>query len=235
MKVKSFALAGLAGTMILSGAATAAFTGIKAEEYVGDGWVANGYDTTALKTWRIYANFDGAGDDGVLSAYGISGVPMSWYVNPPSTYSNSPVGLDSLTAPQDLTFLGIWENQWDTYVTIGTDDANLDATSTSPGFATETNSLAANWTTENGGWFVTPDDGQSIAVEKPSGGLGVLLAQITLNYSGDPIYGGGTLNLLLRDNSEVEGLGFELGVLPTPGALALLGLAGLASGRRRRH
>jgi MYXO-CTERM domain-containing protein len=227
MKVKPFALAGLAGTMILTGAASAAFTGIKKELYVGEGWVENGY--AGLVTYRIYANFDGMDDDGVLSVFGVAGLPMNMY-STDGLFSNSPVGLDSLTAPQDLRFLGIWQNQWDTYVTIGTDNAQGDATTTSPGFAAETNSLASDWTTENGGWFVTPDDAQSIAVEKPSGGLGVLLAQITL-AEGQHV--NGFINLLLRDGTERHQL--EIMPMPTPGALALLGLAGLAGGRRRRH
>jgi hypothetical protein len=225
MKVKPFALAG-AGALVLAGSATAAFTGLKCEVYVGDDWVDNGYDTTALVTYRLWANFDSP-DDGVLSVFGITGVPMSAN-STDGAFSNSPVGLDSLTAPQDLRFLGIFENQWDTYVTINNDTATGDATGTSPGFATETNSLASDWGTENAAWFVTPDDPQFRAREKPDGGLGVMLAQFTV-AAGTGIFG--EINLLLGDSTEVRGLIFAT---PAPGALALLGLAGLAGTRRRR-
>ena len=63
---------------------------------------------------------------------------------------------------------------------------------------------------------------------KPDGGLGVMLAQFTV-ATGDAIFG--EINLLLGDSTEVRGLIFAT---PAPGALALLGLAGLAGTRRRR-
>ena len=227
--MKNVTLVAVGAIGVMAGAATAAFTGLKLETWVGDGWLDNGYRDTGLSTIRLWANFDGEGDDGVLAEFGIDGVPLSvnsWN----GLFSNSQAGLDSLTAPQDLRFAGIWENQWDTYVTINAESADGDATGLSPGFAEETNSLASNWVTENAGWFVTPDDEQSRAREKPDGGLGVLLAQFSVENqggpSGDVFF---TLNLLLRDGTQLEGLG-----IPAPGALALLGLAGLA-GRRRRE
>ena len=144
-------------------------------------------------------------------------------------FSNARKGLDSLTAPSDLRFLGIWENQWDTYVTINAESANGDGTRLGPGFADETNSLASNWVSENTGWHVQPDDEQGLAREKPDGGLGVFLAQFSVEMQHGPspdVFG--TISLLLWDRTRVKHL-----VFPAPGALALLGLAGLAGGRRR--
>jgi MYXO-CTERM domain-containing protein len=228
MNAKAFALAGTAGSFVVAGAATAAFTGLKIETYVGSDWVDNGYDTTALVTYRLYADFDGGDEDGVLSIFGVTGAPMD-VVSPDGVFSNSPVGLDALTAPQDLRFLGIFENQWDTYVTINLDTATGDATGTSPGFATETNSLASDWSTQNAAWFVTPDDAQSQAVDNR-----VLLAQFTHAAGAGPSGGpSGTVNVLLLDGTELQGVAFG-GATPAPGALALLGLAGLAGTRRRR-
>ncbi len=227
MKQKAFALAGLAGMGIVAGSAAAAFTGVSIESYVGEGWVENGY--AGLSTYRLYANFDGGGDDGVLSAFGIGGLPASvnsWN----GLFSNPAEGLDSLTAPQDLRFLDIWENQWDTYVTIGLDTATDDATGLSPGFADATNNLASNWVNENVGWFVTPDDPQSISVDGR-----VLLAQFSVDSQGDgelpDVYG--IVNVLLREGGQIEGIEYSTGI-PAPGALALLGLAGLVGSRRRR-
>ncbi len=174
-------------------------------------------------TYRLGANFDGFGDDGVLSVFGIDGLPMSAN-STDGLFHNSPVGLDSLTAPQDLRFRGIWENQWDTYVTIGTDTGNgEDHTVTSPGFATETNGLASNWVTENAGWFVTPDDRQSRGLPP------LQLAQFTV-AAGQEVFG--TINLLLRDGQQLEGLRFAT---PAPGALAVLVLAQIVGPRRRRR
>ncbi len=227
--MKNVTLVAVGTIGVMAGAATAAFTGLKLERWVGDGWLDNGYGDTGLITFRVWANFDGEGDDGVLAVFGIDGVPMSAN-SPDGLFSNSQPGLDSLTAPQDLRFLDIWENQWDTYVTINAESADGDATGLSPGFGDATNNLASNWSTENAGWFVTPDDEQSRAREKPNGGLGVLLGQFSVENQGGP--SGDvflTLNLLLRDGSQLEGLAF-----PAPGALALLVPACL-TGRRRRE
>ena len=89
--------------------------------------------------------------------------------------------------------------------------------------------IAAMTVLEKAGWFVTPDDDQSRAREKPDGGLGVLLAQFTVGID-EGVFG--TMNLLLRDGQQLEGLAYAS---PAPGALALLGLAGLAGTRRRRR
>ncbi len=227
MKLVTLVAVGTIGVM--AGAATAAFTGLKLETWVGEGWLENGYGETGLVTYRLWANFDGEGDDGVLSVYSMTGVPMSansWN----GFFSNAPAGLNRMTAPRDLRSKGIWENQWDTYVTINAESANGDGTRLTPGFADETNSLASNWVTENALWHVEPDDEQGLAREKPDGGLGVLLAQFSVGMQNGPsldVFG--TINLLLWDRTRAKHL-----VFPAPGALALLGLAGLA-GRRRRE
>ena len=116
---------------VMASAAAAAFTGVKLETWVGEGWVENGYRDTGLITFRLWANFDGEGDDGVLQVAGLHGLPISansWN----GLFSNAPVGLDSLTAPRDFRSEGIWENQWDTYVTINAESAEGDATGLGP-------------------------------------------------------------------------------------------------------
>lgn len=227
MNVKPFALAGIGGSLAVAGAASAAFTGLSLEAFVGDGWNDNGYGATGLTTWRLYANFDGAGpDDGVISVFGIGGVPLS-VSSPTGLFHNDPLG--GLTAPLDLRPAGLWGNQWDTYVTINQFDTNAgDATTTSPGFDTATNNLGSDWVTENGGWFVTPDDEQSKAVDGRVG-----LAQFSVAGLGPGDSPSGVVNLLLRDGNQPEQIVFP--ATPAPGALALLGLAGLAGSRRRRR
>ena len=116
-------------------------------------------------------------------------------------------------------------NQWDTYVTIDTDQGDVDATALSPGFDAEVGSLTGDFITENAAYYVTPADyPQGLA----DGGM-VLIAQLTV---AEGVEVGGKLNLLLGDGSEFFGELFGT-MVPAPGALALLGLAGLA-GRRRR-
>ena len=58
MTAKSLALTGTVGALAIAGSATAAFTGLKCEVFVGDGWVENGY--SGLVAYRLFANFDGA-------------------------------------------------------------------------------------------------------------------------------------------------------------------------------
>ncbi len=152
--MKSVSLVAVGAIGVMAGAATAAFTGLDLVTHVGTGWLENGYGDTGLVTYRLWATFDGKDDDGVIAAFGSPGAPMSansWN----GLFSNSPAGLDSLTAPVDLTGAGIWTNQWDTYVTINAESRFEDATGVTAGFSEETNSLASNWVTEDAGWFVT--------------------------------------------------------------------------------
>ena len=227
MKVKSFALAGV-GTMLITGVASAAFTGIATELYVGDGWMDNGYGATGLETYRVYADFDGMdAEDGVLSVFGVAGPAMSM-TSGDGFFHNDPLG--GLTAPLDLRGAGLWGNQWDTYVTINATDDTV-VVGLSPGFAAETNSLASDWSTENAGWFVTPDDDWGKATWSTEHPGRVMLAQFSV-AAGAGIEG--TISILDRATStEIRGLRVT-SATPTPGALALLGLAGLAGRRRRR-
>ena len=85
--------------------------------------------------------------------------------------------------------------------------------------------------TANGSWFVTPADAQGEEVN-----LMVLIGQFTvIGGSGD-----GAADLtgqISIQGKDADGNTFqELGVtwVPAPGALALLGFAGLAGRRRRR-
>ena len=211
----------LASTMVFAVAANAGFTGLTIEEYVGDGWVDNGY--VGLTTWRLYANFDDPAD-GVLAVNGSSAGAM-WMESEDGMFHNDGT-FDSLTAPEDYTGspFFFWANQWDTYVTIDTDTSDGDATALSPGFDGEVGGLVGDFYTENAAWYVTPDD----APQGLADGGKVLLAQLVV---AEGLNVKGQLNLLFYDGSEAMGLTFDS--IPAPGALALLGLAGLVSRRRR--
>jgi hypothetical protein len=198
---------------------------LKSEPYLGDGWVEHGYDTSELVTWRLWANFDDP-TDAVIAVYGISYVPLRTR-STDGLFHNSGGGLDRLTAPEDLRHLGIWENQWDTYVTLNAEEAEGNELILSLDFGDETDYLVRDWESENAGWYVTPGTPQSFARPKPGGGLGVLLAQFTVAAGERPF---GTINLLL-DDGQVEQL--EWGLTPTPGAMALIGLAAARGARRR--
>ena len=224
--MKATVLTALAGSMVVAGAANAALLQVVAEEYVGDGWVANGYE--GLVTYRIYAEFSGEAGDGVVAIFGNADSPLSWQ-STNGTFYNASI-LNSLTAPQDAT-PSIWLNQWDTYVTVGVDDADGDATSLSPGFSAEVNALASNFSATNAAYFITPDEMQGM----PDANGRVLIGQLTL-FEGDSFIFGSALGtgsqLGLQDYNGTQYL--NVPIIPGPGALALLGLAGLAGTRRRR-
>ncbi len=208
-------LTAFAGTLIFAAAANAGYTGLSVEDYVGDGWVGGGY--AGLTTYRVFANFDSE-DDAVIAVNGSPLGAMEFHSTDGAFY-NAAI-LDSLSAPQDAT-PAIWLNQWDTYVTVDTDTATGDATALSPGFDGEVGGLTGDFSTVNAAYYITPADfPQGLA-----DGYKVMIAQLTV-AEGENVFG--YVNLQFGDASSAYEQYF-----PTPGALALLGLAGLV-GRRRR-
>ncbi len=218
------AVAGLA----VSGAAQATFTG---------------YSVTAttvgsLTKYQLFGNFSGATDT-VLNAFhfnktvgGGSGV---FHHN------------DALTGGVDSTVAGTWNPQFvtvpgafDSYVCIGGGEgfASGNSTNADPDFGTAGFNVAqmpfigAPGNTTNGpGWFNSnPPNLQG----RVAGGV-VRLGQFILGATDAPV----TLFLKVGYNNGVAGAPVEFGQgtftlgVPAPGAIALLGLAGL-TGRRRR-
>jgi hypothetical protein len=104
--------------------AAASVVGARIEPHVRGAWVANGYPVDELDTYRLYVEFDDESD--ILFAVLGSGDEIV-ITSSDGTFWNTPVA-DDVSAPLDLTGVGFWENQWDTYVTIGTDCAEGDAT-----------------------------------------------------------------------------------------------------------
>jgi MYXO-CTERM domain-containing protein len=128
-------------------------------------------------------------------------------------------------------------NAWDTYVTINSLPSS-NGVSLSPGFDVETGNLSASESpvfSSNCAWFITPDNtaGRAVAsapgqANAPVGTFRVLLAQITVTQ--------GTPNIFATALLNVNGVDIPINLSltpPAPGALALLGIAGLV-GRRRR-
>ena len=116
----------------------------------------------------------------------------------------------------------------DSYFTIG----GQTDTSFSPGFLAD--NTGADGSVVNGSSFTWENNGGYFDSDPGSGafdsGSGILVAQLTV-ASGEDITFGGTASY----NSEAGDLtfaSFSVTTVPAPGALALLGLAGL--GRRRR-
>ena len=224
--MKTIGFVGAASTLIATAAATASPVQGVTIESLGD----MGYG----ETYRMYVDMDagtridaifgnGQGDLSIAAADG-----MSFYQNglggPTSTSINS-------------AFFPLAPSlEWDSYVTIGALYANG-----SPFAENKLLDIGIDWTSFNGGgsiesnngsWFVTPADVQG----EELGGR-VLIGQFTVVGGSGNGYADlvGMINIQGKD---ADGSTFqEYGVtwaVPAPGALALLGVAGLAGRRRRR-
>ncbi|MCH2133150.1 MAG: hypothetical protein MK116_05305 [Phycisphaerales bacterium] len=223
MKATSL-FAGAIGGLILASTATASPLQSMDMELVHSGAEGNSY--------RLYAYIDtGARIDAV---YGNSVADLN--ISPGaglSFYQNS-AGGNTSQAINSAFFQFVPAMEWDSYVSIGALYQNGD-----PFGGNNLNDIGIDWTnfaaglglvTDNGSWFVTPEDPQG----EELGGR-VFLGQFTV--AGGSGVGAedvvGSVNLQGKDADgntwSVTGATW----VPAPGALALLGLAGLA-GRRRR-
>ena len=261
--VKTFSLLAGAGSLLLAGTAMgqgapADFVGIEIVDFTDffmnehpNANVQAAYAGAGLNTWRVYATFTGAAQ---VHAHGGKAVAGAF------AYSNSSDGafynvIDSghhgdthyniaPTAPQ----IGSNANHaFDTFGTIGA-FVNPGATAlyaNESAFANETGNMQGNWVAEDSGWYVNdPNAPQAVATQTNQGlendGLyRVLVMQISVT-AGAWIEGNlGILGGIDSSGNPFEiwdgGLAGPLGYFtPTPGGLALLGLAGLVGTRRRR-
>ena len=212
--MNSFKLLGLTAgvsSLLLAGTATADFTGISIEAM--DSGLGLG------TTYRIYADIDAGGQ--LNAVYGDDVIALS--IASTTSFYQDPFGGN--TPPSAALFPFFPTLEYDSFVTIGllddAGDAMLNIGIDWSGFEAG----GAIWT-DNGTWFATPADAQVFEV-----GGRVLIAQFTTD--GDV---NGTINLQGKnaDLSNWNALGVDFTTIPAPGALALLGLAGLTARRRRK-
>jgi MYXO-CTERM domain-containing protein len=202
MKVNALsALAGVVGSLSIAAVATAGFTGLSVEmEEAG--------------VFRLYANFDDAGDT-VVNVFN-------------SNISNAGGWKHDDVAGGTWIPLGAG-GPGDSFVTIGGEPSFTNTTTLDPNFDNNT----ANQTSlgVNAGWFNgnPPNNQGNAGVEGK-----VLLARF-VHQTLDDTVGGLELTFTTAAGDTVFGGGdFTTNPVPAPGALALLGLAGLAGTRRRR-
>ena len=196
-------------SLLATGTASADFQGVSID--VVDSGLGIG------TTYRIYADIDAGGE--VDAVYGDSDNALN--IESSTSFYQNPFG--GYGTPSAALFTFFPSLEFDSFVTIGllndTGDAMLDI-----GIDwTDFEAGGAIWT-DNGTWFATPDEAQ---VREVNGR--VLIGQFTTD--GDI---SGFINLQGKNADLTNWTALHIDIAPTPGALALLGLAGLASRRRRK-
>ena len=212
--MNNFKLLGLTagvGSLVLAGSAVADFTGMQYEE------VENGM--AGMTTYRIYAGVDGELD----AVYGDE-VNNLLVTSDSGFYQNMFGGYGTPSAALFGFFPSL---EFDSFVTINlandTGDAMLDIGIDWTGFE-----AGGSISTDNGTWFATPSDAQVFAVDGR-----VMVGQFTV-MDGDHVYGSMNFQGKNADLSNWNADGIAFDTAPAPGALALLGLAGIAARRRRK-
>jgi uncharacterized protein (TIGR03382 family) len=244
MKVKTLsALAGLGGALIMTGSANASYQGLSivSSQQVVQGVMRN--------TYRIYALCSDPND--FITA--VSGSPTlgnlviesrnAGDTGAGSAFFNHIVG--GLTSPSVALIMAYPPVAFDTFVTIGVAIADQgsgpgDQTGLSPDFGLLTGNLAGpSISTNNAGWFTAGPVPQGMAGYLGDGDplLRVLIAQLTVSSTS---HVRGTVAISGVNNNPLAGgqsftvSGQTFNSIPAPGAIALLGLAGLVGSRRRR-
>jgi hypothetical protein len=224
------AVAGLA----VSSMASAAFTG----------YVVTSTNTTnsgqSLSVYTVWARFNGPTDT-VLNAFNLAAVGGSnlggfWHRDLNSENSNV---LTQSTGTWNPSQTGSATNNrpFDSYLTIGNQAVGTNSTNADPSWPAAGGSWGRPDLPNNGtiGWFNSnPPNLQGRVGVGANTATDVRLGQFVLTQGQTS---GRTYSLTIGFNDGVPGTAVQFGSgnfsLPAPGAMALLGLAGLA-GRRRR-
>ena len=233
MKTRSLLiLAGTSAPLILSGAASAEFLGLKA--VFKD---TTGFEDVVFIIVNVYATFSGDPGDLITAVVGVPGMPLNINVRDGVFYQN-PFGGD--TAPNQALVDVFPSLAVDTFVTIGaksfgTPQVPVDATILFPGWP---GFGVDRLLVDDGGWYVTPNDLQGHPGEADNPANQVLLGQFSVAAGAGPFAGVfGTMLVQGQSGGELfqEYVAFTTVQPPAPGALPLLGLAGLLGCRRRRR
>ena len=195
--------------------------------------------TGSFDVYKIYARFNGPTDT-ILNAFnlnGLAGTPMAAFYHKDNFDSSAPGVLSTTVGSWDPSLTGNATNNrpFDSYLTIGDLPTGLNGTSADPSWG---NPLSWNRpdipNNVNAGWFAP---GGSIAGRVGQAGNtadSVILGQFVVAAGTE--FGGG-YSITIGYNSGVAGAPVQFAngffLVPAPGAIALLGLAGL-TGRRRR-
>ena len=226
MKMKTLSvLAGLSAPMIATASASAGFVGIK---------IVTKPNAFGLIVCNVYAEFDRPGEDEFQAAVGTANAPMLIQVIG-GTFYNHGFGTDR---PPLTTLVAAFPSlAFDSFVTIGVKQVGPngqpeDAMTITPGFPGVSGSQLS---TDNSGWAISPIEAASDPFNPDfvAGNGQILFGQFSTangtGISGTMLTGG-------VSNGEVQQWVVSFFHVPAPGAIGLLGLAGvLGAGRRRRR
>ncbi len=200
------------GSLVLAGSASADFLGLEIDE------VENGM--AGLTTYRVYAAIDAGGEVDAVYGDDVSALSIQ------STHGHYQHDYGHHGTPNAALWFPFPSLEFDSFVTIGLlhdeDDAMMHIGIDWDDFEDNGGDI---WT-DNGTWFATPDEAQ---VQEVDGR--VLIAQFTTE--GD-VSGCLSLQGKEEDLTNWNAVGVTFDTAPAPGALALLGLAGVSSRRRRK-
>ena len=218
-----FALAAGVGSLVLASAASAD-VGLSVDMIHLGNTGGVGGQAADVATYRVYANMDAGWR--LDAVYGNAENPLGIHAADGSSFYQNTFGGDTSMMINPGLLAVFTSLVYDSWVTIGLTDSTGNALNT-------VGDTFDNFVeTSNGSWFVTPDDAQGEEV-----GGRVLLGQFSvLNGSGDLATDFSTMTVSLQGkdaNGDTWNVG-SLNAIPAPGALALLGVAGLVARRRRR-
>ena len=193
----------------------------------------------SLDVYKIYARFNGPTDT-ILNAFnlnGLAGAPMAAFYHKDNFDSSAPGVLSTTVGSWNpaLTGSATANRPFDSYLTIGGLPTATNGTSADPSWGNPASWNRADIPNNvNAGWFAP---GGSIAGRVGQAGNtadSVILGQFVV--AAGTGFGGG-YSITIGYNSGVAGAPVQFAngffLVPAPGAIALLGLAGL-TGRRRR-
>ena len=222
-KTNIFALAAVTTSVVLTTNSSAGIQGLE----------MNLVNTGAQgDTYRLFVNMDaGARVDAI---YGNSVSTLKIGLNAGTFYQNANGGHSSKQINSNF-FPFVPSMEWDSYVTIGAYYQNG-----APFGENNLNDIGIDWSgfesggdliTDNGSWFVTPDDVQGNELNGQ-----VFIGQFTVQGGTNSIEDFDiSVNIQGKDadGNTINANGVTLAI-PSPGALALLGMAGFVSRRRRK-
>jgi len=217
MNNKTLSLTIAAGSLI-AGTAMADYTGLSYDSYDnGDGtWTARIFATFSAETDELDAVFGDSTDSLLITStagfyQNAFGGPTSANINPAFYETFPSLMLDSWVT------IGLEDQVGNNMLNIGIDWTGFNA--------------GGDISTDNGSWFATPVDPQVLA----GSDLRVMIGQFTMYGMESSV--SGVLNLQGKvgdfETFQARGQEFEY-FIPAPGALVLLGIAGIASRRRRK-